>query len=108
MSARSWGRGTEGARRSRRFSILLPARSWMNECACIYRTLMRRKRRAPMTMPGRVFFATPVLLLLMCLLANAAPQPALQGHVPAAVARLAPVGRVDGTASMNLVIGLPL
>jgi uncharacterized repeat protein (TIGR01451 family) len=33
---------------------------------------------------------------------------ALHGHVPAAVARLQPVGQLQGTAELNLAIGLPL
>ena len=32
----------------------------------------------------------------------------LHGHVPAAVARLAPVGRLAGSTRLNLAIGLPL
>jgi subtilase family serine protease len=35
-------------------------------------------------------------------------QQLLRGHVPAAVARLAPTGRLPGTNRLNLAIGLPL
>ena len=47
----------------------------------------------------------------MCLLtppAGAVERQTLRGHVPAAVARLAPVDRLPASHSLNLAIGLPL
>jgi subtilase family serine protease len=48
------------------------------------------------------------LLILVTAPAGAAELQKLRGHVPAAVARLAPVGQLPGSQRLNLAIGLPL
>ncbi|MGA2240633.1 MAG: protease pro-enzyme activation domain-containing protein [Verrucomicrobiota bacterium] len=48
------------------------------------------------------------LLLLLMTPAVAAPRQVMRGHVPAAVARLQPMGNFAGTNHLNLAIGLPL
>jgi uncharacterized repeat protein (TIGR01451 family) len=48
------------------------------------------------------------LLVLVTSPAGAAELQKLRGHVPAAVARLAPVGQLPGSQRLNLAIGLPL
>jgi uncharacterized repeat protein (TIGR03803 family) len=57
---------------------------------------------------GHVTAACAILLLLFTTRAQAAGRQVLRGHVPAAVARLSPVGRLPGTNRLNLAIGLPL
>src|ERR1035438_9527142 len=50
-----------------------------------------------------------LLALGLPLAGNAAPRKQLSGgHVPAAVARLAPAGSLPATQRLNLAIGLPL
>ncbi|MCX6997202.1 MAG: protease pro-enzyme activation domain-containing protein [Kiritimatiellaeota bacterium] len=44
----------------------------------------------------------------MCAASAATPRRVLPGHVPAAVARLAPSGRLAGATELRLAIGLPL
>jgi subtilase family serine protease len=59
---------------------------------------------------GGFFRLASFSLLLLChlLAANAADRQVLYGHLPAAVQRLAPVGRLDGSKRLKLAIGLPL
>ena len=59
---------------------------------------------------GRAHLALPcaVLSVLLNTPAHAAERQTLRGHVPAAVARLAPVDQLPGSQRMNLAIGLPL
>jgi uncharacterized repeat protein (TIGR01451 family) len=62
--------------------------------------------------PGRVVRLAGVVSLLalgLPLAGGAAPRQRLSGgHVPAAVARLAPAGSLPGSQRLNLAIGLPL
>src|SRR5438270_7545881 len=66
-------------------------------------------------------WSPPLFATLLCALCAfsiqagpaASSQPAanrqvLRGHVPAAVAQLAPVAQVDGSRRLNIAIGLPL
>ena len=69
---------------------------------CIDRVLTYWKGRAHLTLP------CAVLSVLLTTPAHAAERQTLRGHVPAAVARLAPVGQLPGSQRMNLAIGLPL
>ena len=54
-----------------------------------------------------IWLATWLLFLLMTP-AWAASRQVMRGHVPAAVARLQPMGDFAGTNHLNLAIGLPL
>ena len=57
---------------------------------------------------GCVTATCAVLLLLFTTRVQAAERQVLHGHVPAAVARLQPLGNFAGTNRLNLAIGLPL
>ena len=48
------------------------------------------------------------VFLLFAVSARAAERQTLSGHVPAAVAKLAPVGSPPASQRLNLAIGLPL
>jgi hypothetical protein len=52
--------------------------------------------------------AVCIVLLLLASSATAQDRRTLHGHVPEAVARLQPVGRLPGSTRLNLAIGLPL
>ena len=52
--------------------------------------------------------AAVMLSLLLLTPAWAVERQSLGGHVPAAAARLQPVGRMPGSSRLNLAIGLPL
>ncbi|MGD0259138.1 MAG: protease pro-enzyme activation domain-containing protein [Verrucomicrobiota bacterium] len=70
--------------------------------SCIDRVLIHWKGWTYLTLPGAALFVlwtTPV---------RAAERQTLRGHVPAAVAGLAPAGRLPASQSLNLAIGLPL
>ena len=62
----------------------------------------RSRRRA------QVAVTCAALLFLAAAVAGAAERPVLRGHVPAAVAKTAPTGRLPGTNRLALAIGLPL
>jgi hypothetical protein len=57
---------------------------------------------------GLVAAVCAALLLPLTTRAQVAERQVLQGHVPAVVARLLPVGSLPGTNRLNLAIGLPL
>ena len=57
---------------------------------------------------GPFTVACVVLLLLLAVPVPAAERQVMRGHVPAAVARLQPMGDFAGTNRLNLAIGLPL
>ncbi len=49
-----------------------------------------------------------LFVLLIAAVAHSAPMQSLQGHVPAAIVHLTPVGRLEATRELKLAIGLPL
>jgi len=57
---------------------------------------------------ARLTLPCAALIVLLTAPAGAVERQTLRGHVPAAVARLAPVGELPGLQHMNLTIGLPL
>jgi uncharacterized repeat protein (TIGR01451 family) len=57
---------------------------------------------------ARLTLPCAALLVFVTAPAGAAELQKLRGHVPAAVARLAPVGQLPGSQRLNLAIGLPL
>ena len=75
---------------------------YLNMKISIDRALLDWKGRAHLTLPCVAAF------LLLALSAGAAERQTLTGHVPAAVARLAPVGSLPASQRLNLAIGLPL
>src|ERR1039458_386745 len=68
----------------------------------IDRILLDGKGWAHLTLPCAAVF------LLFAISARAAERQTLRGHVPAAVARLAPAGSLPASQRLNLAIGLPL
>src|ERR1051325_2954816 len=62
----------------------------------------------PAPTPSLGLAAWLVLALMLATNAGAAPTQTLRGHVPAAMARLQPIERLDATKFLDLAIGLPL
>ena len=69
---------------------------------CIDRDLIWWKSWVHLILPCAAVF------LLFASSARAAERQMLSGHVPAAVAKLAPVGSLPASQRLNLAIGLPL
>src|ERR1051325_7264501 len=97
---------------SQKFLILALVSGLIQPCAETAREMTYPRqpvvRFHPAPTPSLGLAAWLVLALVLATNAGAAPTQTLRGHVPAAMARLQPIERLDATKFLDLAIGLPL